>query len=309
MATYNFTAELLDELITKLSANNNGQVLEKLLERLDKQAPASEAVRTSGGPVGWSDLPVLDTTDPAGIDQWFVLFEVKLKAGRVDPSRWAERFEECPRVPQEVKSRLPSDVLTDYAQMRKWVLKVYGPLDPVGYFRDQMYHGVKGDGRKETIRKDLQSLLVLYNRAATDFDGPIFSQRDLIYPFMRSFPEDVRQALMQDLRFALAHEDPLEHLFHRAPASLPDSTSLLNRVHDFRPNKRFRPNGDRPRNQCQGCGGSCTDRRNCAAQGKVCHNCQTLNHFASACRKPRQQRPHDSDRHPFRQGPTSPPPQ
>ena len=263
--------------------------------------------------MSWSDLPVMETSDPCGIDGWFVSFEVKLKAVRVDPSRWAERFEECPRVPQEVKSRLPADALTDYTLARKWVLREYGPIDPVGTFRAKLY-GVKGEGR-DKVRKELRELLVLYNRAATDFGGPIFTQRDLIHPFVQAFPDEIRQSLMKDLAFAFTHDDPFEQIYHRAPEFLPDRVTMLSRMQDNkeRPQKRFRPTFDRPRGTCPGCGGSCPDRRSCPAQGRVCNNCQALHHFASVCRKPRmhQSRMPDNDRsqYPFRQGPANPPPQ
>ena len=139
MGSFTFTPDQFEELLTRLG-NQNVKALEPLIARLGRPGSAAETLRTSvvSGPVGWSDLPVLDTSDPAGIDQWFVLFEVKLKAARIEPEKWAERFEECPRVPQEVKSRLPADAITDYALTRKWVLKEYGPLDPVGYFRDKI---------------------------------------------------------------------------------------------------------------------------------------------------------------------------
>lgn len=68
---------------------------------------------------------------------------------------------------------------------------------------------------------------------------------------------------------------------------------------NFRQNaqKNFRSNHFRPPNKnsfqnsssnqfmkCQGCGGNCTDRRNCKAFGKSCLKCGRQNHFASVCR-------------------------
>ena len=38
------------------------------------------------------------------------------------------------------------------------------------------------------------------------------------------------------------------------------------------------------RQKCQGCGGSCTDRRQCIAKGKTCFKCKRLDHFSSVCR-------------------------
>ena len=99
---------------------------------------------------------------------------MKLKAVRVDPSRWAERFEECPRVSQEVKSRLPADALTDYTLAWKWVLRKYEAMEFLCEFSSKLY-GVKGEGR-DKVRKELRELLVLYNRAATDFGGPTYTE-------------------------------------------------------------------------------------------------------------------------------------
>jgi hypothetical protein len=305
---------------------------EALMAKLNQQPGQAEVVRTSvlSGPVGWSDLPVLETGEPAGIDQWLVMFEVKLKASRVDPSRWAERFEECPRVPQEVKSRLPQEALSDYAATRKWVLKEYGPLDPVGFFRSKLYE-VKGEGRKK-VRKELQDLLVLYNRAASDCNGPKFTQRDLIYPFIKAFPDDGCRVLTKDLGFALAQDDPFEQLFHRAPESVPEASSsnltLLSQVQELPSPKRIRvPDSteekldylmtqvaalregrfEQQRAVCAGCGGTCLERRSCPAQGRVCNNCQALHHFATVCRRPRMQaRVSSTDRNrPFRLSPAN----
>lgn len=39
-----------------------------------------------------------------------------------------------------------------------------------------------------------------------------------------------------------------------------------------------------PRIQCQGCGGTCTDRTLCPARGKECFRCHRIGHFGSACR-------------------------
>ena len=310
---------------------------EALLARMGNSATGPEVVRSSviSGPVGWADLPMLNSSDPAGIDGWFLAFEAKMKAGRVEATRWAERFEECPRVPQDIKTRLTPAALTDYAVARQWVLKEHGPLDPVGYFRAKIY-AVKGEARDQ-VRKELQDLLVLYNRAAADFKGPTFTKRDLIYPFINAFPTEFSQLLAKDLGFALSHEDPFDQLYHRAPEAVSSGLTLLNQVQESleQPTKRAKKaestedkldymmaqlaamkerlpgGGERhwkaDESACSGCGGSCPDREVCPARGRVCYNCQMVNHFASVCLKPRtQQRTPQNDRsRPFRRGPAS----
>ena len=79
MATVQFTVEQFEALLARLG---------------HPQAPAHAIVRTAvvAGSVGWAELPLLDTRKPSGIDAWFMMFEAKLKAGKVDVDRWAEKF-------------------------------------------------------------------------------------------------------------------------------------------------------------------------------------------------------------------------
>ena len=60
--------------------------------------------------------------------------------------------------------------MKDYAATRRWVLKEHGPLNPVRHFLSMLYR-VRGEER-DKIREELQNLLVLYSRAAVDFEGP-----------------------------------------------------------------------------------------------------------------------------------------
>ena len=101
-------------------------------------------------------LPSLDTTKPSGVDAWFLKFESRMKAAQVAVSLWAEKVEECPRVPQSIKTRLPCEALTDYAATRLWVLKEHGPLNPVGHFRAMIYK-VRGETR-DTVREETRTL-------------------------------------------------------------------------------------------------------------------------------------------------------
>ena len=330
-----FTAEQFEALVARLAPANS-------------QGPHPEAVRAAviAGPVAWSDLPTLDPSKPSEVDAWFMKFEAKLKAAKVEAHRWAEKLEECPRVPQSLKTRLPAEALTDYATARRWVLKEHGPLNPVGHFRAMIYR-VRGDTR-DKVREELENLLVLYNRAAGDFDGPVFSKHDLIHPFIDAFPSETSQGLTRDLAFAMAQGDPFEQLYYRAPEKGQPSETMLSvleeapepepkrpRMMERRSNyedtqspprdstqekldrvlsqlaaitERSDGGQERNRTPCSGCAGRCRSREDCPAQGRTCHNCGALNHFAAVCRRPRFPRQYQAAR-PFRQGPQRAPPQ
>jgi hypothetical protein len=264
--------------------------------------------------VTWKDLNPLDLSIPEKIDLWFQTFETKLSASQIPPSHWAQKFVECPHVPPELKSRLPSSVLTDYHTIRRTILDDLGPRDPVGFFRSALYN-VSGTSR-DTIKRQLEEILILHNRACRDHSEPIWEKRTLIYPFITAFSEPTRTNLLSDLGFALGFPDPVEQLFYRAPATslafpdlpsslCPISTPLsLNAVAPFPPQPyRRESRGNSP---CQGCGGQCTSRSQCPAFGRDCHNCGTPNHFASCCRKPRSNHPNQSPASPPNSSPFRP---
>lgn len=52
--------------------------------------------------------------------------------------------------------------------------------------------------------------------------------------------------------------------------------------------------------QCKWCGGSCQSKDSCRAKGKVCLNCEKLNHFASVCRSPKSNPLESKPRKPIR---------
>lgn len=107
--------------------------------------------------ITWTDLPALDTTKMAEVDGWFQAFEVKMRAMKIAEEHWAERLEECPKVPQELKRQMASEDVGTYDQMRRHVLEQYGPVDPVGYFRAQLYN-VRGANREEIVRPRVEPL-------------------------------------------------------------------------------------------------------------------------------------------------------
>ena len=89
----------------------------------------------------------------------------------------------------------------------------------------------------------------------------------------------------------------MSHLSDKFEASLavisqtkydrPRSHQGQNNTPNRRPFRNFRPDfrqNQQNERKCQGCGGTCVDRRQCRAKGKTCHKCKKLNHFASVCR-------------------------
>ena len=210
---------------------------EQLVLLLAQVQEAREATPTSPAPravaygaVNWRDMALLDVAKPGEVDKWFVNFEVKLKAARVPEEVWVEKFEECPCVPQAVKVVVGGEEDASYANIRKRVLKEFGPKLPVGYFRQRITH-VKGTTR-EVVRKELEELLQLYNRACRDAGIAEYTKADLLYPFIGAFPEKVSADLMRDLGLVASLPDPFEQLFFRAPTELTSPGALLAAVED-----------------------------------------------------------------------------
>ena len=56
-----------------------------------------------------------------------------------------------------------------------------------------------------------------------DFDGPIFSQKDLISPLCAPL---LTAFVRPDKRISDSHDEPFDQLYHRAPESLPDTVFL-----------------------------------------------------------------------------------
>ena len=313
--------------MVNITEDQLSQLIQAVCARVDARPPPPPAAATTTsattavtvwGPTSWTDLAMLDLSKPDTIDAWFVAFEQKVRAARVVETRWAEKFNECPRVPQGVKSRIPTDSADEYKKLRLAMLKEYGPLNPVGYFRAQLY-AVKGATR-DVVRRRLEELLTLYNRAAADHNGPEFTKMDLIYPFIQAFPPAITADLQRDLGFALGQVDPLEQLFHRAPVGPVGSLQVEKQAEEASTLLAVaRPSGSGKKRQrvevessgpttselaaaitemsrsigklarrCSGCGGQCEEKEQCPAFGKACHNCGGRDHFASACRSRNQ---------------------
>lgn len=294
-------------------------VIEILRLLTDRQAPSAS--------VTWGDLPTLDLSKEGEVDAWFLAFENKMRASGVPERQWHTKLEACPRFPQELKSKFTPLELGAYPLMRQRVLQTHGPIVPLPYYRHRIHH-VRGEYR-EPIRRQLDTLLELHNRAARDANVPPYGELDLSYAFVYAFPPAVAARLAPQLAMARLSPEPLEVLYRLAPseneatqnavfaavsqAQVPEASldedmegPVLAAVSRTRRGKRAAPTLEsalapalaavakslsalaprpvkRPRGHCRNCGGSCTSRDQCPAQGRECHRCHKMNHYASVC--------------------------
>ena len=271
----------------------------------------------------WNDFPKWPGKCDR-IDAWFQNLEAKLKAGRIPEDKWAGKLMECPKIGDELKRRLNGLQDHTYEGIRKHCLAIYGPVDPVGYFRSQIY-SVKGTNREDVMEK-LEDARALHNRAARMETGRAeWDDRDLLYPFINAFPEEVATKLRQELAGAIRNGNPLQELVSRAPSQadfaaeeekvIPLVGQIEGRsqkrtaedplVAEIRELKRafkssMAANRQRPSQppqpptagrrqpaagqRCSKCGGSCAGPADCPAQNRECFKCGKLGHFRSACR-------------------------
>ena len=170
------------------------------------------------GHVSWADIPKLDVTRGDDLDTWFLSFESRMQAARVSDDRWLGRFLECPAVEEETKANVRTLGVEDYAGLRKEMLKQHGPIDPVSYFRQQIYE-VRGVCRQD-IRKQLVKILHKHNRACEDSGRGKLTYTDLVYPFAKAFSaSSIRAQMIEKIPLAYENPIPFEHIFRLAPVS------------------------------------------------------------------------------------------
>lgn len=166
--------------------------------------------------MSWNQLPKLDLAVCAELDSWFLSFEARMAAARVPEEYWAAKFVECPSVDESLKVRVRGMEPFTYFTLRRKILQEHGPIDPVNYFKREMYR-VRGNNA-EDVRETLTKLLTLHNRAAQDDGSQGLRERDLCYPFLEAFPSSVQSSLERQLALIFAQEQPFEHLYRLAPS-------------------------------------------------------------------------------------------
>lgn len=317
-----------------------------LAERLPPSAPSPAEPTTPTHPltelvreqrVSWAQLPRLDLACASELDTWFISFEARMKAARVAEENWPARLLECPMVEESTKVHVRELEPFTYAALRQLILKEHGPVDPINFFKREMYR-VRGD-KREDVREMLMHILIKHNRAARAAGIQEMQDRDLCYPFIDAFPVDVRKALEQKLALVFAQEEPFEHVFRLAPSKQDadqvlvadtrdalDSNTRRQEIEDAvalaiqaatqnfsqPPWKRRLNSLTRPGTakfvrgtptgtfgyRCAGCGSdACQDRQHCPARTAVCFGCNKVGHFRKVCR--------GAQKPPFQNGPRS----
>lgn len=208
------------------------QLINLLAERLPSVAPGSVLVDGSSlrtdcfreQRVSWAQLPKLDLSCASELDTWFISFEARMTASRVAEENWAARFLECPVVEESTKVHIRGLDPLNYERLRATILHEHGPVDPVNYFKREMFR-VRGE-KREDVRENLMQILTKHNRAAQSSGAQEMQARDLCYAFIDAFPVEIRKELEQKLALVFAQKEPFEHIFRLAPSKQERETSL-----------------------------------------------------------------------------------
>lgn len=186
--------------------------------------------------VNWTNMPKLDLSTGAEIDNWFISFEARMAAAHAVEENWASRFIECPFVDESIKAKARSIEPMTYRMIRAVLLGEHGPVDPVNFYRRELYK-VRGTSREE-VREKLVMIQTIHNRAAEDEAKQKLVDRDLCYPFINSFPVEIREELEQKLALVFAQKEPFEQLFRLAPTRVKSTSEELNIMADTPEKKR-----------------------------------------------------------------------
>src|SRR5699024_10545369 len=201
-----------------MNAEQVERLVNALVDRITSGQPqvASPSPSEAPGRVSWNQLPKLDLSLSAEIDSWFMSFEARMTAARVPEEHWGAKFLECPSVEESLKVRAREVEPYSFFSLRRVILQEHGPIDPVNYFKRELYR-VRGTNA-EDVREALMKLLMLHNRAARDEGSQQLRERDLCYPFLEAFPVSVKATLERQLALIFAQEQPFEHLYRLAPS-------------------------------------------------------------------------------------------
>ena len=228
-----------------------------------------------------------------------------MHAGAVGPKYWFQRFMECPAVSHATRQRL-GEHCRDYPEVRRFLLKEYGPRLPTSFWKHELRTPFSGTG--EEVAAALRHIQSLHNRAAADLGLAAMTDGDLVYPFCDSFPPHIREQLRSDLHL-LKDEDAFAALVRRAPGPTSITNTRSATVFSTQPGRGIRrppPNGntfplekrrafeghraaDGPSRACFNCGrAECRNRAECVAKDVTCRTCGRLGHYARCCRSGRR---------------------
>lgn len=197
--------------------SSDGYMVQMTKEMFDKLTKSTEPVLVKHHPINWTGFQMFNLSDKK-MDNWFSSFESRLLSAEIPKSAWGKKFIECPKVPEDLRIHLREKmdaetgrpIVADYEAIRKHILGVYGPMHPMGYFSSLLWK-VQGNNKEDVLR-ELRDIRILYNRAARDAKRPVFNDADLLYPFIKAFPEEQQAKLEEFLGEALRRPED-EQLF------------------------------------------------------------------------------------------------
>ena len=94
-----------------LSSEQFQMFLEAMLERFPSPGALVPLVPPDNREqrVSWAGVPKLDFSQPEENESWFLSFEARMQAARVEEANWLSRFLECPEVNESVSPLLLHD--------------------------------------------------------------------------------------------------------------------------------------------------------------------------------------------------------
>jgi len=228
-------------LVMSQSLENSNRLANRLLELGTGETPRAHAHDSSSVKLSYAHLPELSTSDPEGIDNWFLAFEALLSSRRIPDDERAERFVECPRVPETLKTRArrtSEQGSAVYDSLRRDILHEYGPTDPVAHYRRRLHH-VKADSVTEA-KETILHLLTLHNRAAHDDLYSELTPYDLCFCLIDAMPAAISRPLQSNYPLVVNTPGRFETLFRMAKAKEDEQapTVLLASRSTLTPSKR-----------------------------------------------------------------------
>ena len=157
------------------------------------KAPVHTAPVYRPSSVKWDTIPTFPGRSDL-VDTWFVKFETAMNAYRMSKADYSPRLLECPSLDACYKARISECMSNEYDDTRGHMLKIYGPSEPLGFYRRQIFM-VKGDTR-DKVMASLLELLTLHNRAAAAESRELWREKDLLHAFAETFPAATAASLV-----------------------------------------------------------------------------------------------------------------